>query len=96
MRCMLMMCTPMRCTPMRCIPMRCMPMRCMNREIFDLSLSILRRTPSTGGVGPSVRMGHPHVNHVFLISWWNDAKTTFPSLHLYALDTLSMPDVRKV
>jgi hypothetical protein len=25
--------------------MRCMPMRCINREIFDLSLSIPRRTP---------------------------------------------------
>jgi hypothetical protein len=38
-------CTLMRCTPMRCMLMRCMPMRCMNRENFDLSLSIPRRTP---------------------------------------------------
>jgi hypothetical protein len=38
--------------------MRCMPMRCMNREIFDLSLSIPRRTLGQGGVGPSVKMGY--------------------------------------
>ena len=56
MRCMLMRYTPIRCTPMRCTPMRCMPMRCMNRENFDLSLSIPRRTPGQGGVGPSVRI----------------------------------------
>ena len=29
-------------------------------------------------------------NHVFLISWWNDVKTIFPSLHLYAFDTLAI------
>jgi len=29
-------------------------MRCMNRENFDLSLSIPRRMPGQGGVGPSV------------------------------------------
>jgi hypothetical protein len=33
-------------------------MRRMNREIFDLALSIPRRTPGQGGVGPSVRIGH--------------------------------------
>ena len=25
------------------------------------------------------------------MSWWNDAKTTFLSLHLYAFDTLAIP-----
>jgi hypothetical protein len=36
---------------------------------------------------------HPFhtVNHVFLISWWNDAKPTFASLRLYAFDTLAIP-----
>jgi len=29
--------------------MKCMPMRCMNQEIFDLSLSIPRRTPGPRG-----------------------------------------------
>ena len=24
-------------------------------------------------------------------SWWNDAKTAFPLLHRYAIDTLAMP-----
>jgi hAT family C-terminal dimerisation region len=25
------------------------------------------------------------------ISWWDNAKSTFPSLHLYAFDTLTIP-----
>jgi hypothetical protein len=30
-------------------------------------------------------------NHGFLISWWNDVNTIFPSLHLYTFDTLAIP-----
>jgi hypothetical protein len=26
-----------------------------------------------------------------LINWWNDCKSAFPSLHLYAFDTLVIP-----
>ena len=25
------------------------------------------------------------------IAWWNDCKVSFPTLHLYAFDTLSIP-----
>ena len=48
------------------------------------------KRPSINDFFPSYTLFHT-ANHVFLISWWNDAKMAFLSLHLYAFDTLAIP-----
>jgi hypothetical protein len=69
--------------PLRQIQCRCSP------GPLPWSAPFSKR-PSINDFFPSCTFFHT-ANNVFLISWWNDAKTTFPSLHLYALDTLAIP-----
>jgi hypothetical protein len=58
----------------------------MNRENFDLSLSIPRRTPGQGGVGPSVQNVPPaHRRHqpfdlVSRLHADNNSGTSYPAI----------------